>query len=102
MNNRIYTIIKNNKHYPDLLKTIKDPPEKLYIKGKLELLNQKAIAIVGSRRCTEYGREIAKEIAKELCNNGIVIVSGLALRNRYTSTFRCIGIKNWKDNRSFG
>lgn len=68
-----------NKEYPKQLKKIYDPPIKLYVLGNKKLLNQKGIAIVGSRNATNYGRKIAVEISKELSQKGINIISGLAL-----------------------
>lgn len=69
----------NDSQYPQLLKTIKNPPFILYVKGNLELLNNnKTIAIVGTRRVTQYGKQITELITTELVENGFVTVSGLA------------------------
>ena len=76
--NNIDIITINDKQYPDKLKVIYDPPIVLYIKGNKNILNEKSIAIVGCRLCTNYGKNIAKEIAYELSLNSINIVSGLA------------------------
>lgn len=65
--------------YPKELLKIKDIPLKLHIIGNENLLNKKCIAIVGSRNCTAYGFKIAKQFAKELSQNDITVVSGLAL-----------------------
>lgn len=67
-----------NKNYPGRLKNIYDPPPVLYYRGDIDTLKQPSIAIVGSRRCTKYGRKTAKKIAYELAQKGIVIVSGMA------------------------
>lgn len=64
--------------YPFKLKAIYDPPPVLYIKGKLEKSDEKAIAIVGSRKTTDYGRNMARELAYELALRGITVVSGMA------------------------
>ncbi|MGB9813208.1 MAG: DNA-processing protein DprA [Thermovenabulum sp.] len=64
--------------YPDLLKEIYDPPTVIYVKGKKDLLKQKGIAIVGTRKPTEYGKKVAEELARELAENNLSIVSGLA------------------------
>lgn len=69
----------NNKYYPNKLKSIKNPPKKLYYKGNLELLKEDAIAVIGSRKLTEYGKRYEKIVVKELALRDIVIVSGLAL-----------------------
>jgi len=68
-----------NEAYPERLKNIYDPPLKLFVLGNKDLLRQKSIAIVGSREATEYGRNVALQFAKSLSENGINIISGLAL-----------------------
>lgn len=62
--------------YPALLRQIAGPPEVLYVRG--ELPSGKCVAIVGSRRDTRYGRQQAFAIAKELAQNGVTVVSGMA------------------------
>ncbi len=64
--------------YPKLLREIHDPPLVLYAKGDLETLRLPSVAIVGSRRCSVYGREISLMLARELASLGLLIVSGLA------------------------
>ena len=56
-----------------------DPPKKLFIRGKLPAKRVKTVAIVGTRKPSAYGHEIATKIASECAKNGIVVVSGLAL-----------------------
>ncbi len=74
-----YEIIKiNDKHYPQRLKQIKDPPDLIYGVGDISLLNTPSIAIIGSRDCTDYGVKICEVFSKELTNEGFTIVSGLA------------------------
>ena len=63
--------------YPKLLKKIANPPKLLYIRGNL-LRNEACFGMVGSRRCSDYGKEIAFSIAKDLAKAGITIVSGMA------------------------
>jgi DNA processing protein len=65
--------------YPKLLLEISDPPPLLYMKGKTELLENDAIAIVGSRNATPQGIANAEAFARELSDNRFTIVSGLAL-----------------------
>lgn len=82
-----YKIIDiNDKEYPKKLLEIKDAPKKLYVLGNEKLLNEKSIAIVGSRACTEYGEKYAEKFAMELSKAGVCVISGLAVRNRYSST----------------
>ena len=64
--------------YPQLLREIYDPPPLLYVKGNAELLNCHAISIVGTRRPTPYGNQIAERLARDLADRGLIIVSGLA------------------------
>ena len=68
-----------DERYPYLYKSIKNPPVYLYCKGDLSLLNQQSVAIVGTRKCSDYGKKIASRTAKELVSHGFTIVSGLAL-----------------------
>lgn len=64
--------------FPKSLLQIKDPPILLYVKGALKKDDFLSVSIVGSRKCTEYGRSIARSTATELAKLGITIVSGLA------------------------
>ena len=66
-------------HYPRLLRQIPDPPVVLYCLGDTGLLQVPALAIVGSRNPTPVGREIARNLARQLAGGGAVIVSGLAV-----------------------
>ena len=65
--------------YPQALLEIPDPPTLLYVKGRVELLNQRALAIVGARNATAQGAQTAEQFARELSRGGLTIVSGLAL-----------------------
>ena len=64
--------------YPQRLRQIYDPPPLLYVRGNAELLNRHQISIVGSRRPTPYGNQMAERLARDLADRGLVIVSGLA------------------------
>ena len=66
-----------DKAYPELLKHIADPPLVLYCRGKPEA-DEKCIAVVGSRRATWYGLDMAKRLSRELAEHGVTVVSGLA------------------------
>ena len=68
-----------DKKYPKALLQLKNPPQKIYAIGNIKLLQNKALAIVGTRKNTEYGKVCTRKFAKELSNAGITIVSGLAL-----------------------
>lgn len=66
--------------YPRLLREIHDPPIVLFQKGNLSLENLGAtIGIVGTRRPTAYGQKLVKEMARGLAENGVTVVSGMAL-----------------------
>jgi DNA processing protein len=62
--------------YPPLLRTIPDPPIVLYVRGDLQPRDMNAIAIVGSRKCSYYGREQAERLSASLAGVGVTIVSG--------------------------
>jgi DNA processing protein len=64
--------------YPTRLLALHDPPPVLFARGRLELLERPAIAIVGARRHTEYGRAVATAFAGALARAGVVVVSGMA------------------------
>lgn len=69
----------DDEDYPGILKRISTPPKQLYVLGDKNILQEKCIAIIGSRGCTQEGARIAEYFAKELSKNGICIVSGMAM-----------------------
>ena len=75
----IKLITINDEAYPERLRNLEDPPIVLYTYGNINLLNEKRnIAIVGARRCSQYGKTVATAFAYLLSKNNIVITSGLA------------------------
>ena len=64
--------------YPQRLKEIEQPPPVLYVRGELLPEDTWAVAIVGTRRVTPYGRQVTEQIASFLAANGVTVVSGLA------------------------
>ena len=64
--------------FPERLREIYDPPPLLYVRGNIELLIRHLISIVGSRRPTPFGNQMAEKLARDLAHRGLVIVSGLA------------------------
>ena len=64
--------------YPRLLKEIEQPPPVLYARGEVSEDDEWAVAIVGTRRITAYGRQVAEDLAGAMARNGITVVSGLA------------------------
>lgn len=67
-----------SENYPRLLKEIYSPPPLLYYKGTIHD-NDFAIAVVGTRKFTDYGRQAAEQITYQLAQSGLAIISGLAL-----------------------
>lgn len=70
---------QTDESYPNQLLQIQNPPKQLYVEGNKQLLKQNCIAIVGSRKATEYGAKYTQIFARELSKAGICIVSGLAI-----------------------
>ena len=64
--------------YPEILKNIYDPPERLYVMGDEKILNEFGIGIVGTRMASIYGKEITRSISYGLARHGVNIISGMA------------------------
>jgi DNA processing protein len=71
-------LILDDGTYPALLREIADPPPVLYLKGGLLAADRWAVAVVGTRRMTAYGRQVTERLVGELARSGVTIVSGLA------------------------
>ena len=74
----ITVVTRASAEYPRLLAEIPAPPSVLYVKGEIIPEDAVAVAIVGTRRLTSYGREVAARLAGDLAAAGVTIVSGLA------------------------
>jgi DNA processing protein len=74
----VRVVTRDDDDYPKNLREIYDPPLVLYVKGTLSDRDALAIAIVGSRRTTLYGQEMARKLAYQLARVGVTVVSGLA------------------------
>ena len=74
----IRAISWHHPEYPPLLKEIHDPPPVLFLKGGFIPEDRRAVAVVGTRRATAYGREACVALVQDLARNGVTIVSGLA------------------------
>jgi DNA processing protein len=68
----------NSPNYPAYLREVDSPPPLLYVVGSLEDIDRWAVAVVGTRRVTSYGRQMTQEIVTGLVRNGVTIISGLA------------------------
>jgi len=74
----INVVISDEDIYPSRLKEIDQPPPVLYIRGELIEDDYWAVAVVGTRRVTAYGRQVTDELSTYLAQNGITVISGLA------------------------
>ncbi|EQB88161.1 DNA processing protein [Clostridium punense] len=84
------------KNYPQSLELLDDAPYTLFYKGDISRLNNSTnVAVVGSRRCTPYGKDITKIITKEMVNSNINVVSGMA------KGIDCIAHKTAIDNKGY-
>lgn len=74
----IRLLVRGAADFPPSLAEIPDPPHLLYLRGTLLAQDSRAVALVGSRQATSYGRRIAERLAADLVHAGFTIVSGLA------------------------
>jgi DNA processing protein len=75
---QIRLLVKDTPEYPISIASIPDPPLLLYVRGELTPADACAVALVGSRQCTDYGRRIASRLAAGLARAGATVISGLA------------------------
>lgn len=74
----IRVLLESDAHYPRALLAIPDAPPCLFIRGDLSQTDERAVAIVGTRHMTEYGKGLAHRFGVELARAGVTVVSGLA------------------------
>lgn len=89
----IEEITIEDEEYPEQLRKIKNPPQKLYIKGNKELLKQNGIAVIGSRTISNYGSRMCKIFVNNLVGYNLNIISGLAKGMDATVHKNCIEAK---------
>lgn len=71
--------LRGDPGFPSALADDPEPPAVLYSVGDLRALERRRVAIVGTRRATHYGREVARELGRRLAEGGVAVISGLAL-----------------------
>jgi DNA processing protein len=71
---------RSEAEFPESLRELHDPPPGLFLRGSAEpqLLSEPSVAIVGARRCSSYGSQVARMVGRDLAAAGLVIVSGMA------------------------
>ena len=69
-------LVPSDKEFPSLVGTITDPPLGLFVRGRIS--SAKTVAIVGSRKATPYGRQVARLLGEELARAGVIVISGMA------------------------
>lgn len=79
MNREIKKITIDDAAYPKILRTIANPPKMLYYIGDISILEGTCVSVVGARRCSDYGRYVASKLAGRLAENGVTVVSGMAM-----------------------
>ena len=76
---KMVLVLREDAQYPPLLRQIAHPPHLLYVYGETDLTDRFPVAVVGTRRASAYGLTHTREIAAELAQTGVCVVSGLAL-----------------------
>jgi DNA processing protein len=74
----IRMVLRSDQHYPENLRYIYSPPQVLYVKGSRAVLGRESVAVVGTRKPSHYGKQVAEGLARELADRGVTVVSGLA------------------------
>ena len=74
----VYAVTWNDSRYPPRLKETSDPPPVLFLRGEIFPVDEKAVAVVGTRKATTYGKDVAQSLTAELARQGVTIISGLA------------------------
>lgn len=71
-------ITLEDETYPRLLRSLPDRPILLYVQGAAALGNESAVAVVGTRKASRYGRDVAFQLSRQLARQGLTIISGMA------------------------
>ena len=75
---KIQTLFFKDKHYPQRLLHCVDSPLMLYFKGCVDFNVEKVVSIVGTRKCTDYGRSVIAQLLSDLKDDNVLVISGLA------------------------
>lgn len=75
---RVSVLILDDPAYPSALREIADPPPVLYVRGEITPADDWAIAVVGTRRASQYGRQVTEKIVSDVVRAGVTVISGLA------------------------
>jgi len=75
---RVEVLTLQDPGYPAALRAIADPPQALYVRGRLVEADRMAVAVVGARRASPYGVAVGEWLGRELARSGVTVVSGLA------------------------
>jgi len=79
VNKRLIKVITiEDERYPKLLKEVDIAPFILFVKGRVDILSENCLAVVGTRKITDYGKSAVKKLVRDLVKENLVIVSGLA------------------------
>jgi DNA processing protein len=74
----IISLARRAAAYPPLLAELHDPPARIFVRGRAEVLTSPAVAVVGARSCSGYGAQVARSLGRELAAAGVTVISGLA------------------------
>jgi len=87
----IHVLSLSDAEYPQLLAKTSDPPAIIYVKGHLEAVSNLSVAVIGTRKPSEYGYKAARKIGAALANKGVSVVSGLAVGCDSAAHIGCVG-----------
>ena len=78
MKKEIKYLKRESKYFPSKLRDLENCPKELFVLGDEKILTEKSLSVIGSRKCSTVGKEIARKISMDLSNSDVVIVSGFA------------------------
>lgn len=74
----VTVMLQSDDNFPEAMRSLNDCPAMLFVKGTIEPVDRLAVAVVGSRRSTHYGRRMAEKLSTSLARSGMTVISGLA------------------------